>query len=641
MLRDGECVERARLERMTRAIAHRGPDGAGVWIADDGCVGFGHRRLSIIDLSPLGAQPMTSHSGRYVITFNGEIYNFAVLRAELERAGAAFRGHSDTEVILAACDSWGINATVRRLAGMFAMALWDTSERALYLVRDRAGIKPLYYAEHNGQLLFGSELRALIAWLGTVPPLSRTGLLEYLRLGYVPGPFSIFDGVKKLPPATILKFSNGRLDQPVLYWSLVSVIEQPVDESLSETAMLAALDAQLRRAVARHMVSDVPLGAFLSGGIDSSTVVALMQAQSSRPVRTFSIGFRESEYNEAHHAAAVAKSLGTDHTELYLTDADAREVIPALPDIYDEPFADTSQIPTFLVSRLARQHVTVALSGDGGDELFAGYNRYLFVANFWERLCWLPLATRRMLARLLGSVSPQQWDVAFKTLGAVLPGRLRAALPGQKMHKVVAILEADSLLALYRRIISQWGTPELILTYGAADGSDVEADLFPPLTGARHPVVQQMYWDMQTYLVDDLLTKVDRASMARGLEARVPFLDHSVIEFAWRIPLSMKLKDGVGKWILKRLLHQYVPEQIVDRPKMGFGVPVDQWLRGPLRDWAHDRLTPAAIRRHGLLNPELVANTWDEHARGVTDRGGALWTVLMLHMWLERVRQWV
>lgn len=633
-------IAEPRLTRMIAALTHRGPDGVGTWISADGRVGLGHRRLSIIDLSALGAQPMHSASGRYVISFNGEIYNFAALRAELSHHGYAFKSHSDTEVILAGCDVWGIQRTIPRLAGMFALAIWDAHAETLSLVRDRVGIKPLYYTENGGEVAFASELRALVKWRGAVPQISRPALREYLRLGYVPGPLSIFEDVHKLAPASIVEFSRGQPPRFTRYWDLAEVIDRSHRDQIApdETQALALLDGELRRAVASHMVSDVPLGAFLSGGIDSSTVVAMMQAQTTRPVKTFSIGFREAGYNEAEHAAAVARSLGTDHTELYVTEADARAIIPKLADIYDEPFADSSQIPTFLVCQLARRHVTVALSGDGGDELFAGYNRYLFVAEFWRRLKWMPRPTRRLLARALTTVPSTAWDTLFHQLGPVLPKRFRVALPGQKIRKAASVLEAESLMVLHRRLISQWDEPERLIAGHAGDEPPLE--LFARCA-ASHPVAQQMYWDMNTYLVDDILTKVDRASMAIGLEARVPLLDHALIETAWRVPMSLKLRAGGGKWILKQLLYRYVPRSIVDRPKMGFSVPIDEWLRGPLREWAEENLASVRLQEHGMLNDGVIRHTWHEHLRGAANHGGALWAVLMFQIWMRGVREWV
>lgn len=637
----GSVITRQRLEAMTDVIAHRGPDGSGIWVSPDGRVGLGHRRLSIIDLTSAGAQPMASASGRYTVSFNGEIYNFVALREELENGGAKFRGHSDTEVMLAAFDAWGVAAALPRLAGMFSLAVWDAAEQALWIARDRMGIKPFYYSAQAGCLSFASELRALVVWQGKVPAVSMQGLTEYLRLGYVPGPISIFEDVYKLPPGCFAVYRAGVLSQPQAYWKLTDVVHAGMAQPLIDTTLaLDTLEAKLRGAVASHMVSDVQLGAFLSGGIDSSMVVALMQVQSSRPVKTFSIGFHERGYDEAQHAAAVARHLGTEHTELYVTDADARSVIPQLAEIYDEPFADASQIPTFLVSQLARQHVTVALSGDGGDELFAGYNRYVFVASFWQRLQMLPQPIRRVASHVLSSPSPAAWDAFFERVGPMLPRRLVPALPGQKMHKIASILPSRSLLELHGRLVAQWSNPKTVLdTRWFHEDALWQSQL--AIDETLSAPLQQMVWDTQTYLVDDILTKVDRASMRVGLEARVPLLDHEVVESAWRIPMSMKIRDGSGKWLLKQLLYRYVPASLVDRPKMGFSLPVDAWLRGPLREWAQGYLDEDRLKAEGFFDVRVVRQTWEQHLRGATEAGGSLWTVLMFQLWLEKVKTWV
>lgn len=630
-----------KLDRMRDALAHRGPDGAGSWISGDGRVGLAHRRLSILDLSAAGAQPMHSASGRYSISFNGEIYNFVDLRNELAVVGMSFKGRSDTEVILGACERWGVVKTLLRLDGMFAFALWDAKESTLYLVRDRVGVKPFYYSHHDGELSFASELRPLVNWRGSLPPISKRGLNEFLRLGYVPCPLSIFEGIWKLPPGTYMTWCAGKLSEPQPFWKYTDAVASGQTRAfVDEHSALAELEHVLKASVKRHMVSDVPLGAFLSGGIDSSTVVALMQVQSSRSIKTFSIGFNDAAYDEAKHAARVAAHLGTDHTELYLTDADARDVIPYLPDTYDEPFADVSQIPTMLVSQLARSQVTVALSGDGGDELFAGYNRYIFVSAFWRNLRRLPLSLRRMAACCLRYPSVARWDALFKAAGPLLPRSLRPSLPGQKMHKVAAILPSASLLALHSRLVAQWATPQVALAPDWRAGDFLwqeqlfeDSDLTPPM--------QQAVWDAQTYMVDDILTKVDRASMRFGLEARVPLLDHTVVETAWRVPEDMKLRGGQGKWLLKQLLYRYVPQTLVDRPKMGFGVPINVWLREGVRDWAETYLDEKRLRNEGYLDADIIRQTWLQHQKGCGDSGGPLWTVLMFQQWLERCKGWL
>jgi len=626
---------------MRDTMAHRGPDGAGSWISGDGQVGLSHRRLSILDLSAAGAQPMHSASGRYSISFNGEIYNFADLRKELEATGLRFVGHSDTEVILGACERWGVIETLPRLAGMFAFAIWDAQESTLYLARDRVGIKPLYYCHYDGELSFASELRPLVSWQGSLPPISKRGLNEYLRLGYVPCPLSIFEGIWKLPPGTYMTWRTGQLSKPQAFWTYMDAVASGQAHAfVDEDSAIAKLERVLQISVARHMVSDVPLGAFLSGGIDSSTVVALMQAQSGRPIKTFSIGFSDTAYDEAQHAARVATHLGTDHTELYVADADARAVIPYLADIHDEPFADVSQIPTILVSQLARSQVTVVLSGDGGDELFAGYNRYVFVSTFWRNLQRMPLGLRRMAAACLRYPSVARWDALFKAAGPMLPSSLQLSLPGQKIHKIGAVLSSASLLALHSRLVSQWATPQVVLNAEWRGGDALWQDLLqedPTLT----PPMQQAVWDAQTYMVDDILTKVDRASMRFGLEARVPLLDHTVVETAWRVPDAMKLRDGQGKWLLKQLLYRYVPQSLVDRPKMGFGVPIDAWLRDGVRDWAEPYLDESRLRSEGYLDADVIRQTWLQHQKGAIESGGPLWTVLMFQQWLERCKGWL
>lgn len=630
-------VDPTRLQAMSNALAHRGPDGFGEWISPSGQVGLTHRRLSIIDLSPAGSQPMVSPSGRYTITYNGEIYNFTTLRSEFERQGITFRGHSDTEILLVAMERWGVVATLAKIDGMFAFAVWDEQEQLLTLVRDRIGIKPLFYSSEGGELIFASELKPLVVWRGKLPPISAQGLTEFMRLGYVPSPISIFEGIKKLPPGTYACYRHGKLSVPQAYWNFIDAAKAGLANAFSsEQEALSALESTLRKSIASHMMSDVALGAFLSGGIDSSTVTALMQSQSARPVKTFSIGFHESHYNEAPHAAAVAKHLGTDHTELYISDADAQNVIPMLPNIYDEPFADVSQISTFLVSQLAKQHVTVALSGDGGDELFAGYNRYIFVSRFWKQLHYFPLSLRKFAASAITKINSDNWDRLF----AKLPLSLQVATPGQKMYKIASVLASPSLLALHSQLVSQWVNPQQALTPRFRSQQTLLQQQLADVNSWPE-AAQQMAWDTQTYMVDDILTKVDRASMRVGLEARVPLLDHHVVELAWQIPLSMKLRDGNGKWLLRQLLYQYVPKELVERPKMGFGVPIDNWLRGSLRTWADDYFAENRMRAEDHFDVHTITQTWVQHCNSATNRGGQLWTVLMFQLWWERVQQWV
>lgn len=630
---------------MADTLAHRGPDDGGAWVDETAGIALSHRRLSIIDLSPEGHQPMPSASGRYVIVYNGEVYNFTELRHELDRIAffqgkqsCVWRGHSDTEVMLAAIETWGLEAALRRFVGMFAFALWDRQERRLHLVRDRLGIKPVYYGWVGGCFLFGSELKALKVFPGFDLPINRGALALMMRHNYVPAPHSIYQGIHKLLPGHVLTLAvDGRNKAPTIstWWSAKEVAEtatkNPFSGSIEEA--VEQLDILLRKAVRIRMVADVPLGAFLSGGYDSSTVVALMQAQSNRPIKTFSIGFNEEEYNEARHAKAVATYLGTEHTELYVTPEEAMAVIPRLPTLYDEPFSDASQIPTFLVSQLAREHVTVCLSGDGGDELFSGYNRYVWGQRIWDKIGWLPTRLRSTLARLITSVSTQGWDRVFTQLTPVLPRSLRVRLPGDKLHKLAEILAVESPNALYCQLVSHWKNPSVLVRGGKE-----------PLTALNDPTRQasladftlrMMFTDLISYLPDDILTKLDRASMGVSLEARVPLLDHRIVEFAWRLPLNMKLHNGEGKWILRQVLYKYVPQKLIDRPKMGFGVPIEHWLRGPLRDWGEALLNEQRLRNEGLLDPVPIRKMWDEHISGRRRWHYYLWDVLMFQAWLE------
>ena len=629
------------LKRMQFAIEHRGPNASGLWVSDDRSVGFVHQRLSIIDLSEDGAQPMHSASGRYTITYNGEIYNFNDLRKTLIQLGYQFRSYSDTEVILAGFEIWGLLATLERLSGMFAFAVWDRKERSLLIARDRIGIKPLYYSAINGGFVFASELRALVSYWNSLPEISAFALNEYLRLGYVPAPLAIFEGTHKLLPGHYAVYRNGYLSAPEAYWKFDTIVREGLNNPIeNKNTAIKSLDEQLRTSVKNHMVSDVPLGAFLSGGVDSSTVVALMQSISAKPVKTFSIGFHAQGYNEAEYAARIAKHLGTEHHELYVTEQDAQNVIPDIPDIYDEPFADASQIPTFLLSKLACEHVTVSLSGDGGDELFAGYNRYRFVANFWRKLQKLPLPLRRNMAKLLQIPSVTSWDVLFNSLHSGLPAKFIPALPGQKMHKAASVLSASNLVELHNRLVSQWATPKTILH----DSWIYRMNTMP----SEHcylenlsDIEQQMFWDTQSYLVDDILVKLDRASMRVGLEARVPLLDHDVLAFAWRVPISMKMTEDGGKWLLRQVLYQYVPRSLIDRPKMGFSVPIDDWLRGALKDWALSNLSESKLDHFGIFNSKQINYVLTQHLNKKLNAGGALWTLLMFQLWFEKTKNWL
>ena len=626
------------LERMTSAIRHRGPDDSGCWSDAHIGLALGHRRLSVVDLSPEGRQPMASQHGRYVIIFNGEIYNFLELRGQIEAQGARFRSHSDTEVMLEVIERRGITNAVQKFAGMFAFALFDRAENRLHLVRDRLGEKPLYYGWAGDVLLFGSELKALRqhpAWRGEI---DRGALALFLRHGYVPAPYSIYRGIRKALPGTIVTFALAapRAEpREMVYWSSREVAESGVAAARpgSETELLDELDALLRQTVRREMTADVPLGAFLSGGVDSSLVVALMQAQSTRPVQTFTIGFDEPEYNEAEHAKAVATHLGTDHTELYVRPPEALAVIPKLPMLYDEPFGDSSQIPTFLVSELARRHVTVSLSGDGGDELFGGYDRYFLAKRVWSFLRIIPRRGRRAVADGIGSIPPARWDSMLRFVGLADRPRASRRVTADRLYKVARILSLETRESMYRDFMSHWRDP-----------AGVTLGTMEPPTALTNPqrwaevdelLPWMMYVDLVMYLPDDILVKVDRASMGVSLESRAPFLDNSVVEFAWRIPPGLRVRNGQGKWPLRQLLRRYVPEPLIERPKMGFGVPIDQWLRGPLKDWAAALLDQSRLKREGYFDPLPIARKWEEHRNGSRNWHYLLWDVLMFQLWLD------
>ncbi len=624
-------------QRMARPLKHRGPDDEGAWADASAGVAFGFCRLAILDLTPEGHQPMLSASGRYVIAFNGEVYNFAPLRHELERVGHFFRGRSDTEVMLAAIEQWGLEAAVRKFIGMFAFALWDSHERKLHLVRDRLGIKPLYYGWLGSTFLFASELKAIRAHPEFHGEIDRGALALLMRHNYIPTPRSIYQGFYKLTPGTILTLrSSAEKDaSSLVYWSARETAEKGLAHPFygSEREAQEQLDLLLRDSIKLRMIADVPLGAFLSGGVDSSTVVALMQAQSDLPIKTFTIGFHEDQYDEAARAREVARHLGTDHTELYLSPREALDVIPKLPSMYDEPFADSSQIPTHLISRLAREQVTVSLSGDGGDELFGGYNRYFWGRTLWPGLRIFPVGLRALLAKLITGVSPEAWTRIFSSMRSILPRGLRQTQAGDKLHKLAGILDAGSAEDLYRGLISHWSHPEEIVISGVepktriTDGSCQAA--------LSDFTLRMMYLDLISYLPDDILTKVDRASMAISLEARVPMLDHRLVEFAWSLPLSLKVRNGRGKHILRQVLYQYVPKELIERPKMGFAIPIDAWLRGPLRDWAQGLLDEHRLKREGFFRPEPVCEKWDEHLSGKRNWQYQLWDVLMFQAWLE------
>lgn len=618
--------------RMAQQIAHRGPDDSGVWCDPIAGLALAHRRLSILDLSPAGHQPMSSPCGRYMLVYNGEIYNHLDLRAELEAAGAGFdwRGHSDTETLLAALRHWGVQGALERLNGMFAFAVWDSAERILFLARDRMGEKPLYYGRSGDTFLFGSELKALIAHPDWSGQLDRDALTLYLRHNYVPTPWSIYRGVKKLPPAHLIAVTDqGRsVSEPICYWNVSQVASRGVSDA-SPAELVDELEVLLRDAIGRRMAADVPLGAFLSGGYDSSVVAALMQVQSDRPIKTFAIGFHEEGYNEAHHARAVASHIGTDHTELYVSAEQAMAIIPSLPVMYDEPFADPSQIPTFLVSKLARQSVVVSLSGDGGDELFCGYNRYLLAHRIWETLRWVPFSARQTVAMLIRHAPGQALD----RIQRILPLRYQVSTLADRLPKLAEVLAHRDGQAFYRALVSHAKEPAR-LVLGAEEPETIlsRPDVLPPLPGLRE---RMMLLDLMTYLPDDILTKVDRASMAVSLEARVPLLDHRLVEFAWRVPSELKYKDGQSKWLLRQVLYRHVPRDLMERPKMGFGVPIQHWLRGPLRDWAEAQLDENRLHAEGVFDPQPIRQMWQDHLKGERRWHHELWDVLMFQAWSE------
>ena len=626
---DAETLKE-RVEAMTEALHHRGPDDGGAWTDAEAGVALGFRRLSIIDLSAHGHQPMSSASGRYVIIFNGEVYNFHDLRKELTAAGANLKGNSDTEVILEAIEAWGLEKAVKRFIGMFAIALWDRSERTLHLIRDRLGVKPLYWGRQGDLLLFGSELKALRAHPEWTPKINRGALAAYFRYAYVPAPHSIYTGIEKQLPGTIISIGPDGNARTTTYWSLADIRDANKKNLFRGADDEAAdeLDRLIRESVELRMVSDVPIGAFLSGGIDSSTVVGAMQAISPRPVKTFTIGFEEAAFNEAESAKRIAGHLGTDHTELYVSPAEARDIIPRLAEVYDEPFADSSQIPTTLVSQLARKDVTVSLSGDGGDELFGGYDRYLQGQSLWRRPQSIPAPLRPITAATFKVIPVSVWNALF----TVLPATLTPGQKGNTMHWLAGNLTTSNFDALFQRLVSTWNEPE-ILVPGAAEA----VSPFWARDAANGDTLERMmYLDSVTYLPDDIMAKLDRASMAFGLEAREPLLDHRIFDFAWRLPENQKFRGGKGKWLLRKVLGRYVPDNLTDGPKQGFSVPIADWLRGPLRDWAENLLSEKRLSEDGLLEPSVVRHTWKRLLAGHPGTDARIWTVLMAQAWREK-----
>lgn len=630
-------------ESMCNAISRRGPDSQGIWSTDSDAIVLGHRRLAVVDLSPAGSQPMTSVCGRYVLAFNGEVYNHLKLREQLPNADSVlWRGHSDTETLLSCFVAWGIEATLQKAVGMFAIALWDREDKILTLARDRLGEKPLYWGWSGDLLVFASELKAIKTHPDFLPVIDRDSLTLLLRHSYIPAPYSIYKGIRKLMPGHLIHIplrddmEIAKSSRSKAFWAINDTIENSIAEGFSGDIndAIEILEHQLKASIADQMLSDVPLGAFLSGGVDSSTVVALMQAQSSAPIRTFTIGFDEDGYNEANHAKAIAQHLGTDHTEFYVRPEDALLVIPKLAEIYCEPFADSSQIPTFLVSQLAKEHVTVVLSGDGGDELFGGYNRYLAAQNIWQPIKKFPALGKNMGAYFLRILSPANWNKLFDIARPVLPKKLRLTIPGEKARKLADVLSLKDDQDFYLHLTSHWTDPESIVVDGVEPPTLItQKSLWPKTDCLVHTL---MALDASTYLADDILVKVDRAAMACSLETRVPMLDHRVFELAWKMPINYKVHGGQGKWLLRQVLYRHVPKELIERPKMGFGIPLDSWLRGPLKAWAEALLDEKRLSQEGYFKPAPVRKLWHEHLSGKKNWQYHLWNVLMFQAWLEK-----
>ncbi|MBK83366.1 MAG: asparagine synthase (glutamine-hydrolyzing) [Gammaproteobacteria bacterium] len=623
------------VRNMGAAIAHRGPDSSGIWQDNSSEIALVHQRLSIVDLSPAGYQPMESQSKRFIMVFNGEVYNHLELRSKLQASDVHinWRGHSDTETLLASIETWGLDKTLKMCIGMFAIALWDRYDKTLYLVRDRLGEKPLYYGNLNGVFVFGSELKSLKVHPAFTGRLNRDAIRLQMRHCGIPAPYSVYEDINKLQPGHILKLKRGQEPQIHSYWSLDEVIISGRTNPFvgSEIDAVNKLDQLLSSSVRQQMCADVPLGAFLSGGIDSSTIVALMQAQSNKAVKTFSIGFDEAGFNEAEHAKAVAQHLGTDHHELYVSHKDALDIIPKLSSIYDEPFSDSSQIPTYLVSQMTKEHVTVSLSGDAGDELFGGYNRYFGTDQWWNKINRLPYWVRNLTAKGLNSFNPNFWNNIGSLISIFVSNNARFKNFDHLIPKYANVLSSKNGSDLYRNFVTHWSEPDIIL-----NSRDLRTQLTSSSFKTESMVELMMSLDTVSYLPDDILCKVDRAAMAVSLETRIPMLDHRVLEFAWQLPLSMKIKHGQGKWILRQVLDRYVPKHLIDRPKMGFGVPIGEWLRGPLRDWSESLLQETRINNEGILNNELIQKKWKEHLSGRQNWQYHLWDVLMFQSWLEK-----
>ena len=632
------------IRHMTNTLEHRGPDDVGVWSNPASNVFIGHRRLSVIDTSESGHQPMESHCGRYVIAFNGEIYNNLDLKgmlygscsfADKKTNFIKWHGHSDTEILLECIAVWGVANTVKKAVGMFSFALWDSLKCELILVRDRFGEKPMYYGWSSGSFLFGSELKAIKSFTGFNNSINRDALSLYFQYCVVPSPHSIYNDIFKLEPGNILTFKLCDLkDKKVnieVYWSISDIAKAGVNNTINnERESIIKVDSALRKSVLEQSISDVPLGAFLSGGIDSSLIVSLMQSQSMQKIQTFTVGFDEEEFDESRYASKISEYLGTCHNEIRVTANDALSVVPKIPALYDEPFSDSSQIPTYLICKAARQKVTVALSGDAGDELFGGYNRYFWGERIWSKIDWIPLSLRRSIGLAAQNISVESWD----SINNLFPKKYSVTRFGSKVHKMAYRMETvESIDDLYRSLVSEWGR-DSGLVLGAKDIL-TKIDNTAILDGIHDSEHRMMLMDSLTYLPDDILTKFDRASMGVSLETRSPFLSHHVAELAWSLPLEMKIRDGKGKWILRKVLNQYIPNELIDRPKSGFGIPIGEWLRQPLREWAESLINPSRLDNEGYLKSDIVHQIWQEHLSGKYDWSARLWSILMFQSWLE------
>jgi asparagine synthase (glutamine-hydrolysing) len=680
----------ATVNGMAKALKHRGPDDAGAWFDVTSGIALGFRRLSILDLSSAGYQPMISASGRFVMTFNGEIYNHKELRnllniSQSNKFNHTWNGHSDSETLLACFEKWGLEKTLQKTVGMFAIALWDTQACTLHLARDRFGEKPLYYgwtisegANTSTAFVFGSELKALRAYPGFDNQISREALSLYMRFTYVPAPYSIYQNIFKLEPGCLLSINSklsttfnvastesayrpGSIQVPIVpkinlrppyardglsmqrWWSLASVVEDGLKCQISnEEDAIDALEQRIKEAVRSQSLADVPLGAFLSGGVDSSCIVATMQTQTSNPIKTFTVGFEEAGFDESPYARSVAKHLGTDHNEIFVSAKQAQQVIVELPNMYDEPFADSSQIPTNLVCKAARLQVKVALSGDAGDELFGGYNRYFWGPRIWSKLAWLPYPARLALGAAIRAIPPSNWDALIQPFNALVPESRKFSSAGDRVHKLAArLVTVRNLDELYKSLVSEWQDPARVVKGSVcvlgAQLLEPESKLSDPLPsfGVEHPQLRMMYRDCISYLPDDILCKVDRAAMSVSLETRMPFLDHRVVELAWQLPMNMKIRDGQGKWALRQVLYKYVPKELIDRPKAGFAIPIGQWLRGPLREWAEELINEKRLEVEGYFYSKPIREKWTQHLSGRYDHTPSLWTVLMFQSWLE------